>query len=45
MSLYEIDGLKLVVNVLWEQKQHKHDCGFKALNILMLSLKFISKGY
>ena len=43
MILYEIDGLKLAVNVLWEWKQHKTHCGFKALNILMLSLKFISE--
>lgn len=34
MILYEIDGLKLAVNVL-RAKATQNNCGFKALTILM----------
>lgn len=45
MILYEIDGLKLAVNISESESNTKHECGFKALNLLMLSLKSLSKRY
>lgn len=39
MILYEIDGLKLAVNVLREWKQNtEHGSGFKALSVVRWSL-------